>query len=204
MADKIREYQVKNCAVIILAAGKSSRLGSPKQLLVFQDQYLLQHGIDEAISSNASPVITVLGANHELIRSKIDHAGSIIVENTDWETGIASSIKTGLNEILSNHPKTDGIMLMVCDQPFADHKIINQLLKAQDKTKKGIICCSYDGTIGTPALFHKSFFDELFTLEGDTGAKKLMLKHKDDLFSVSFSDGSIDIDTPEDYKNLAK
>jgi molybdenum cofactor cytidylyltransferase len=204
MANEQSKHHITNCAIVILAAGRSSRLGHPKQLLPYKEHNLLQHTIGIASSSGARPIIVVLGANKELIAEKIKKQQITIIENGNWESGIASSIKAGLHKLQEISPEADGLILMVCDQPFVNAELVENLISRQQETNKAIAACSYQDTLGTPALFHKSLFDELLSLEGDIGAKKLIAKHKDLLCSVYFADGGIDIDTPEDYKNLAK
>ncbi len=195
---------VKNFAVIILAAGSSSRLGKPKQLLVYHDKTLLQNCLDHAKQIQADPVIVVLGAHKELIKDQIDTEGITIVENNNWTSGMASSITSAVTTLGTDFPGRDGLILMVCDQPFADQDVLAQLLLKQKETGKAIVASAYENTTGTPALFHRSLFTELLELKGDTGAKKILKKYKNLSAYVSFKAGSIDIDTPEDYKNLAK
>lgn len=196
-------YNVNKYTVMILAAGRSSRLGSPKQLLTYRDKTLLQTAIDSARQITSEHVIVVLGANKELIRSKIEDKDILVTENINWETGISSSIKCGLNA-LATLPEIDTIILMVCDQPFADSAVLQKLIDAQKETGKAIIGCSYEGTHGTPALFHSSLFPDLMDLEGDSGAKKLFEKYQSQSFFVPFNKGGIDIDTSEDYQKLSK
>ncbi|MGV3685336.1 MAG: nucleotidyltransferase family protein [Daejeonella sp.] len=197
-------YNVKNYSVIILAAGRSSRLGQAKQLLAYKGKMLLQHAIDSARQVHPQQLIVVLGANKELILNHIELQEGSVVENPKWESGIASSIKTGLKALNSTYPAADGVILMVCDQPFADSTILQKLIDAQKTTGKTIIGCSYDGAYGTPALFHSSLFPDLLELTGDSGAKKLFEKYQSQSFFVSFDKGGIDIDTSEDYQKLPK
>lgn len=197
-------YKVTTYAVVILAAGRSSRLGRPKQLLAYRDKTLLQHSIDNAAQINAETVIVVLGSNKELIEDQIDTKGIQIIGNLNWDSGIASSIICGIDHLNSISPEIDALILMVCDQPYADSHILNNLLTEQKETGKAIIACAYDGIAGTPALFHRTLFQELLSLEGDTGAKKLFEKYKSLASFIPFKTGGIDIDTTEDYKNLSK
>ncbi|MEJ7693677.1 nucleotidyltransferase family protein [Daejeonella sp.] len=197
-------FNVNTFAIIILAAGRSSRLGSPKQLLSYRGKTLLQHSIDSAKQTGSNKVIVVLGSGKDLIGNKIDTAGIEIAENPDWESGISSSIKAGINALKKIAPDVDALILMVCDQPFADAEILKALIKKQTESGKAIVGCMYENTKGTPALFHSSLFPDLLALKGDTGAKKLFKKYKDAASFVSFKNGGIDIDTSEDYQNLPK
>ena len=197
-------FNVRSYAVIILAAGNSSRLGSPKQLLEYKKSTLLEHSIDSALSVGSDQVIVVLGSGKDLIENKIVEKSIVITENSNWKSGIASSIKVGIRTLKKVSPNIDAVVLMVCDQPFADEKILKKLLAKQLESGKAIVGCLYNNTKGTPALFHSSLFPELLSLKGGNGAKKLFEKYTEVAAFVPFLNGGIDIDTSEDYKNLVK
>ncbi|MDB5110317.1 MAG: MobA-like protein [Mucilaginibacter sp.] len=188
--------------VIILAAGSSSRLGKPKQNLVFQGQTLLQKAIQNALNSVCENVIVVLGANAEMIQPTLTNQPVPVIYNPDWQEGMASSIRHGIAELQQSIPTTTAAILMLCDQPFADAAIINQLVQKKSASPKSIIASAYDGTIGVPALFDQSFFSELLQLTGNEGAKKLLLKYADEVVTIPFLLGDIDIDTVDDYERL--
>lgn len=188
--------------IIILAAGNSSRLGQPKQLLRYKDDTLLQHIIKEASLVKESVVIVVTGANHELIEKEIDSSKIETVFNRDWELGMSSSISTGLNKALQLYPEIKKCIFAVCDQPFVSHFVFENLITKYHKTGKGIVASSYAGTLGTPVLFDKKYFDELLYLKGQEGAKKIINQYLNDTASVSFEKGKIDIDTKDDYNKL--
>lgn len=179
-------------------------MGSPKQLLPFSGKALLQRAIDNAKKCEPDQVIVVLGSRKQLIENEINQDGAIIVENQDWKSGIASSIRTGINELKNISVNTDAAILMACDQPFADENILQALIQEHTRSGNAIVGSSYDNTKGIPALFHKNLFSDLLALEGDSGAKKLFEKYKGLASFVSFQKGGIDIDTSEDYKNLTK
>jgi len=204
MNSNVDKYLVSNCAAIILAAGQSSRLGSPKQLLSYKGKNLLQHTIDVARQASLHPVIVVLGSGYEAVINGIDITGIHIVNNNDWQTGMASSIRCGIQALQDIIPIPDATILMVCDQPFVTPSLLNKLLSAQHSTGKPIVASKYEDTIGTPALFHQSFFPQLLELTGDSGDKKIMLQYQDQLMTVPFPLGDIDIDTTDDYKSLEK
>lgn len=191
-----------NIGIVILAAGSSSRLGEPKQLLQYDEKSLLQHTIDVAESSDVNSVVIVLGANAELISTEINTIDAHIIENKEWEEGMASSVRTGLDTLLKISPTTDGVIFMVCDQPHVSTIIIDGLIKVQRSSGKPIVTSHYGETIGPPALFHKTLFNELMQLKGDAGARKIIQQHSDEVATLLFTEGKIDIDTEEDYKKL--
>ena len=188
--------------MIVLAAGSSSRMGRPKQLLSYNGKTLLEFTVDIAIDSVADPVILVLGANASLIEKVIDRKKIEIVENKNWNEGMASSIRIGIEKLLQVSPSADSTILMVCDQPFISASLLNNLVSAHKTTGKSIVTCYYQNVIGPPTLFHKTIFPELLNLKGDTGARKIVEKHITAVETVRFDEGIIDIDTEADYKAL--
>lgn len=188
--------------IIILAAGNSSRLGQPKQLLPYRDGTLLQHLITEVFLVQDAVIIVVTGANRELIEKEIDPFNIKTIFNQDWELGMSSSINTGLKKLLESHPEIENCIFTVCDQPFVSHSIFENLITEFSKTRKGIIASSYAETLGTPVLFDKKYFNELLNLKGQEGAKKIINRFLEDTASIPFEKGNIDIDTEEDYNTL--
>lgn len=187
---------------MILAAGASTRMGTPKQLLLYQGRSLVRYITEIAIASVCQPVIVVLGAHSEQIRLHINHLPVSVVENLDWANGMGSSISSGM-QFLHNLPQNiEAVVIVLCDQPFLSTQLINQLVDAYHSTKKTMIVCEYAETLGVPALFDKIFFSELAELQGNTGAKKIIHHHLTEVFTIPFAQGSIDIDTPKDYQQL--
>ncbi|TCD26576.1 nucleotidyltransferase family protein [Pedobacter psychrodurus] len=188
--------------IIILAAGSSSRLGRPKQLLDYKGKTLLQTVIDEALKTNCQPVIVVLGANAKEIASQHQNNQVSFVINEDWENGMASSIVAGLSTMIKNNSEIESIIIAVADQAFIKMSNINNLIEKQKETGKNIIASTYAETIGTPVLFRKDYFEALLSLKGAEGAKNILKQHLQDLETVVFEQGGIDIDTETDYNNL--
>lgn len=191
-----------NIGIVILAAGSSSRLGKPKQLLHYDDKSLLQHTIDVAENSDTNSVIIVLGANAQMISKEINKIDAHIIENKEWKEGMASSVRAGLNELLKISPETDTVIFMACDQPHVSTLLINELIKIHESSGKPIVTCNYGEVLGPPALFHKKYFPELMDLKGDVGARKIIQRHSDEVTTILFTKGSIDIDTMGDYETL--
>ncbi len=190
--------------IILLAAGTSSRLGKPKQLLLYKNKTLLQHGIDIAINTSTTPIILVLGANAHLLQTEVQHKEISVVINNDWEEGMAASIRCGLNKVLAINPGINAVIIMVCDQPFVTQKLLEELVLKYEQTHQPIIASRYQNILGTPALFDKTIFAALLELKGDTGAKKILKENPQWLSVVEFPEGIIDIDTDADYAALLK
>ncbi|MFY7839930.1 MAG: nucleotidyltransferase family protein [Lacibacter sp.] len=188
--------------VIVLAAGASSRLGTPKQLLAYSGTTLLQHSIEAAQASDAETVLVVLGANANTIKHELKDTTANLVVNTDWKDGMASSIRCGLQTLVKLNSNIEAVILMVADQPFVTAALINSLMDVNRKEQHSIVASEYGTTFGTPVLFAKRFFPELIELTGDVGAKGLVKKYMNEAAFVSFPEGDVDIDTAEDYKKL--
>ena len=185
-------------AAIILAAGESSRLGKPKQNLLFNGQTLLQRAVGTAKKTNCKPIIVVLGANADKIAPL---SGIITLYNEDWKEGMASSIRMAIQEIEKDDLINDAI-IMLCDQPFVNVDLIDEMLQKKADSQSQIVACGYNNTVGVPALFDKSLFIELSSLSGNEGAKKIIMDHFNNITLVPFDLGSVDIDTIADYERL--
>ena len=201
MADE--QTHITTTGIIILAAGASSRLGSPKQLLTFSGTTLLQHSIEMAQSSDAANVLVVLGANAALIQTEINYTTANVFVNPGWKEGMASSIRCGLQLLVKTNPQVEAAIFMVSDQPFVTAALLNQLMDAHRTNGSKIVAAKYQDTFGTPVLFHKTFFPELLQLNGDVGAKSVVRKHLNEVTFFPFPKGHIDIDTIDDYNNLS-
>ena len=188
--------------IVVLAAGSSSRLGQPKQLLLYKNTSLLKNTIFQASKVPNTTIIVVTGSNHELIEKEITDPEIKTIFNSDWELGMSSSIATGLKELLRLNPDIQKCIFTVCDQPFITTIVFENLIKEHQKAAKGIAASEYAATLGTPVLFHKKYFTELLQLKGQEGAKKIISRFLDDTITVPFEKGNIDIDTIEDYNEL--
>ena len=188
--------------IIILAAGNSSRLGQPKQLLKYKEFTLLRNVVLQAKLVPKSSVVVVTGAYKEMMDKELADTDVKVINNPNWETGMASSITIGLETLRTINPKVKSCIFTVCDQPFLKAENFNELIEAQSKTGKGIAASGYAGILGVPVLFTSHYFEELLNLKGHEGAKKLVQHYKNDVAEVSFEKGAEDIDTIEDYNRL--
>jgi molybdenum cofactor cytidylyltransferase len=191
-----------NTAIIILAAGSSTRLGTPKQLLLYKNKPLLVHTVDAALDARLNPVIVITGYVEEQTRTVLKDHDVKIVYNPRWQEGMGSGLALGLNAVLSQTYPVDSILVAVCDQPYVYAGLFHKMMDARVASGKAIIACAYAGTAGVPVLFSKKYFDALLGLKGHEGAKKLLLQYSEDVCLVDFPPGEVDIDTMEDYGKL--
>ena len=186
--------------LILLAAGNSSRLGSPKQLLPYSGTTLLQHAMRAASASKCAPLLLVLGANADSIYQGIDAGRFAFCVNDRWSEGMASSIRYGLEQIRRLRTDLDGVLIMGCDQPFISSKVIDDLLERFESLEHLVVASKYGQTIGIPAVFHESLFPDLNEISGDKGAKSVIHKYDEHVSYVDFPRGEVDIDTGADYE----
>lgn len=187
---------------MVLAAGSSSRMGQSKQLLKIEDEPLLLKSVRLALQLEDIKVMVVLGANELSNRKVINHLTIEIITNPDWQTGMGSSLKVGLQTLLQLMPRLKAVLIMVCDQPLLTTDHLNKLIQTFKQTNSPIVASYYSGSAGVPALFEKSLFEKLLNLENDSGAKKIVTQHKELVTTVDFPQGAIDLDTPEDYQKF--
>lgn len=187
---------------VILAAGSSSRMGSPKQTLQFRGESLLRRAALAALGAGCSPVIVVTGAHAELSRRELEGLDVLEVFNPLWKTGMASSIRAGVEALTSADPDVAAAVLMLCDQPHVTAEVIFGLVAAHRERGSPLIASAYGGSFGAPALFGRSFFAELARLEGADGAKQVIKGHASEAHFLPFDEGKVDVDTPDDFSRL--
>ena len=190
----------KSIGIVILAAGNSSRLGRPKQLLEYRGSTLLTRLVLEASGAGTRPIAVVSGAVD--LSTAIAGLDVSIVENPRWSEGMASSISAGVAWM--SEQAVDAAFIAVCDQPHVTASLFRAMLAARERDVKGIVACSYSGTTGIPVLFDRQYFALLQQLTGQEGAKKILHAHAADVAIVPFPEGATDIDTEDDYFKLAK
>jgi molybdenum cofactor cytidylyltransferase len=202
--DSVNQYNIDNCAVVIIAAGESKRLGLPKQLLLLDNDSMLNRLIKKVQKAVDFPIYLVLGANVEKIKAQLPNTNLNIVENNEWQEGMGSSIRIGVQTVIDSTNKHDGVLILVCDQPHLSEAAIQDLVSLQAAKKTAITASFYANIAGTPALFHASIFPDLLALKGDQGAKKIIQERVQDLAKLQFEKGVLDIDTQDDYQQLLK
>jgi len=188
-------------SAILLAAGQSKRMnGENKLTREIQGIPLIKHSIKNILSSSVDELIVVLGYQKEIVEKLIGKNEKIkIVFNKNFENGMASSIKTGLNHFSE---KTEAFFICLGDMPLVNHNIYNQLIKS--KNNKEIIVPTYKGQQGNPVLFDKSMKEKIRNISGDSGAKKILELNKDKILNLEINDQSItkDFDTQDNFNLL--
>lgn len=187
--------------IVVLAAGASTRMGTPKQVLPWAGVTLLEHCTGVALSLKV-PVTVVLGAHETEVRNKVDFSKVDTAVNRNWMEGMGSSIAVGMRRITSNNPNLDAVLILLGDQPFVDHAYLKSLLKAFFQKGTGIVATDYGGSLGVPAVFGKEFFPALLTLKGLTGAKTLLETKSAHITAIPGGAKTTDIDYPGDYESF--
>ncbi|HMB64165.1 MAG TPA: nucleotidyltransferase family protein [Eudoraea sp.] len=188
--------------VLILAAGSSSRMGKMKQLLPWKNTTLLGSAISAAKASKASEIIVVLGYHAARIRESLTNHRIILLENREWETGMGSSVRCGMQYVLNKTSLPDAVLIMLCDQPFIGTGYLNEMIEAYYASPKNIIGTAYGRSAGVPALFGKSYFSMLKGISGKEGAREVISGHSDDTVTLNANDLLGDVDNDEDYRSL--
>jgi len=197
------EYQ-NDIAIIILAAGKSTRMGKPKQLLSWRSTTLLGHALKNAQAICPDHVYVVLGANAEKIEKSVEENTAHFIFNENYEKGLGSSLAMGIGSILKTNKKYQAVLVTLCDQPLVDIGYLNQIINTYRKGDSEIIATAYANRAGVPALFDKRYFDGLLALHEDFGASQMIKKYQTDVKTVDPRGKALDIDTWDDYMALIR
>lgn len=194
-----------NIGLILLAAGASVRLDNfPKQLLEFRGKTLIRRAAESALASECEKICVVLGANAEKIKREIEDLPIEIVVNENWQSGMSSSLKCGLEKLFEIEPNLSAAVITLGDQPLIDAEIINRLIEVFLETKNPLVAGEYAETVGVPAIFARSLFDELMNLSNDGGAKQIIKKYAASVNKILVPEAAFDVDTQKDYENLLK
>jgi len=188
----------RNVAAIVLAAGRSTRMGGPNKLLAeLNGKKLVRIVAEQALASKASPVIVVTGHQAAEVEAALKGLNVKFVRNPDFAQGLATSVKAGIDSVPEN---ADGVVVCLGDMPLIDAKLIDRLAEAFAPDRGSLIAVPVaDGRRGNPVLWSRRFFPELMALDGDVGARHLIARHMEAVTEVEVQGKSafLDIDTPE-------
>jgi len=193
--------------IVLLAAGASTRLGRPKQLLRYEGETLLRRAARAALGSQGCPVIVVLGAQADAVRGEIADLEAQVVVNEAWNEGLGSSIRCGLAGLeAATSGRVEAAVLTLCDQPFISSRVINRLIETYHAKHPLLVVSEYETggekTRGVPALFSRALFSELMDLPGAEGAKRVIARHSHKAVIIATPEAAFDVDTSHDYQVL--
>ncbi|TNJ42908.1 nucleotidyltransferase family protein [Tamlana fucoidanivorans] len=195
----------KNIAIAILAAGSSSRFGSPKQLIAWNKTTLIKHRVKTVLASDGAQDFIVLGAHFDMIYKEIKDAKITVLKHARWEGGIGSSIAYVAKHLMKTSHKVNGLLIVLADQPLITSAYLNNLIAQFTIGNNQILVSSYkDGTKGVPVLFDACYLQELSGMTGDFGAKKILKKYHNAVIEVDSNVQNFDIDSETDYLKLQK
>lgn len=186
-------------ALLLLAAGASTRMGRPKQLLPYHGRTLLRHAAETAVASGCAPLVLVTGALHDELLAEVAGLPFQAVRNVNWESGMASSIQAGLAAVASMRPRA--VLIMLADQPLITPELLQQLV-AQQQSQALVVATAYGDVLGVPAVFDHTLLPALLQLQGAQGAAGLIASLGPAVGRVDFPAGLLDVDTPEQYAAL--
>ena len=185
-------------SAILLAAGQSKRMNGENKLVKHYKKYpLIMHSVNNILESKIEKLVIVLGYQKEIIEKVLEKNNKIkLVFNDSFESGIASSIKAGLNQLTN---ETEFFFICLGDMPLVNKNIYNFLIKS--KNNKKIIVPIYKGQQGNPVLFSYSMKKEIMSINGDMGAKKILEINKDKTLYIEINDQCIskDFNTKADF-----
>jgi molybdenum cofactor cytidylyltransferase len=189
---------------LLLSAGDSSRMGQPKQLLPWGDKTLIEHQIQIRLQTRQD-VVVIIGAHSEKILPVIEKLPVIVFVNNEWADGMGSSLAFGLKMLNEKFSIVDGVLISLLDQPLVTAAHFEKMLSSfQPGFQQIIVSQSASGWSGVPALFDKYYFEELEKLQGNDGARKIIIEYQNIVIKIECGNQLEDIDTPDAYNQLLK
>jgi molybdenum cofactor cytidylyltransferase len=189
------EAQLK-AGALVLAAGASTRLGRPKQLIEIEGESLLRRTVRLALEAGCAPVCVVVGFEAERMAAAVTSLSVESIVNASWSSGMGSSLACGVAAARQQRPEMDALLVLVCDQPRLTANHLRHLLRLHSAGQGPVTASAYAGSAGVPAVFSRSLFAELERIDGDRGARALILRYGAQ--TVDWPEGVCDIDLPTD------
>ena len=191
-------------SALLLAAGKSERMGEVKQLLSLGEKRMIEAALDNLLNARLDEIIVVLGFAADEIRPLVEGKERVkVVINPRFAAGMSTSIHQGLKEISA---RATGILIALADQPFIPPEVINKLIEGFQRGAQGIVLPVYEGKRGHPVILdRKKYAREILELQRDVGGKEIVSKHPQDVLEVPVASRGVlmDIDAPEDYQGIS-
>jgi molybdenum cofactor cytidylyltransferase len=195
---------MNNIGNIVLAAGGSVRMGRPKQLLRMGEKSLLRNAALAAADSGAGCSVVVLGSHVAKMLAELHGIGVATVINPQWERGIGSSIRCGLQGLLEFQPDTDWLCISLCDMPFVTGPVVRRLLSSALRADRPITVSQYGDESGPPVIFRRDYFAALSELPDACGAREIWTRQPANVHYEPCREAGFDIDTPADYMRLMR
>jgi molybdenum cofactor cytidylyltransferase len=184
----------KRIIAVILAAGASTRMGTPKQLHMYEGKSLLRRAVHTALEAGF-PTLVVVGSSAEKIKGDLAGEPVQIVENPGWKEGVASSVRCAVQNVTDG---ADAIIIMTVDQPLVTGDLLKRIAGTYESSGAEVVACRYADTVGVPALYDRKIFGELLNLSGDVGAKQVIQRHAGQARFIDAPECAWDVDRPED------
>lgn len=187
-------------SVVILAAGASSRLGRPKQMLELGGAPMLRHTVRHALESAAAEVVVVLGNQADAVRAAVGEMGQRTVVNPDFAAGQSTSLVAGIRAVDTG---SAAAIIMLGDQPTVEPALLNRLIERFGEAGPAIVQPVYEGVPGNPVLFRRNLFPELLAVTGDQGAREIIRSRRHPVDRIDAGQPMPpDVDTDDDYARL--
>lgn len=189
----------KKVSAVILAAGKSTRMGKQKLLMPYENTSIIRSIVTKSLNSNLNQTIVVIGSHKNEVIEELNSLNIDLIENGRFEEGMLSSIQTGIKAV---DEESDGVMILLGDQPMVSINIINRLIATFQKSNKGVIIPTFNNKRGHPVLISKKYWKQIKDLNPAIGLRELMMNNTHDMLEIKMENDVIlkDIDTPEDYE----
>lgn len=197
-----QQSQNQQCCAVVLAAGNSSRLGQPKQLVRYKNETLLVRTIRQAKEAGCSSVIVVLGFEANRMKNALTGWDVQIVMNTKWATGMASSLHAGLAAWSGPAPADSNVLLLLCDQPHVQTDDLRKLLAMHTSQHLDVTAAVYAGRMGVPAVFRRNLVEELMAITGDKGARDVIDRHREKAGTIDLPAAEFDVDSLDDLRHI--
>ncbi|MBW2058117.1 MAG: nucleotidyltransferase family protein [Deltaproteobacteria bacterium] len=191
-------------SAIVLAAGRSTRMGTNKLLLELEGETLVERIVDVLLRCRLDRITVVTGFESERIRERLKRREVDLAHNPRFHEGMATSIRVGLRQI---GPDTGAVLIALADHPLLTPELVDRLIEAYRRSDKGIVCPRFRGKRGHPVIFDLARYREaLVRLEGDIGGREVVEAHRDDLLEFDVDSPAVirDIDSLEDYEECRR
>jgi molybdenum cofactor cytidylyltransferase len=179
-------------------------MGRLKQLLPFRGKTLIEHAVAQAAEAEFRPIIVVVGAERHAVRDVLENLGVLVVENSRWQTGMGSSITTGVQYLEAAGADSEAAAILLADQPLVTAPHLTQMASLLLQSSASLIAARYGGTLGVPALFKRCLFPRLLSVGAELGARSLLRDSELEVISFDLPEAAIDIDTPDDFAALTR